>query len=96
MKHLDEDVTHLKQNLKKQNYHLFILKVVSILGCVRHQGIIVNNLKRFIAREIHFSSTRYTFWENGKHYVRISLALDDKQLEEATERLTDLANMYNG
>ncbi|WP_367121413.1 aminotransferase class I/II-fold pyridoxal phosphate-dependent enzyme [Staphylococcus capitis] len=36
------------------------------------------------------------FGKNGKHYVRISLALEDKQLEEATERLTDLANMYNG
>lgn len=36
------------------------------------------------------------FGKNGNHYVRISLALDDKQLEEATERLTDLANMYNG
>ena len=30
------------------------------------------------------------FGENGKHYVRISLALDDKWLEEAASRLIDL------
>lgn len=35
------------------------------------------------------------FGENGNDYVRISLALDDKQLEEAAERLTQLANMYD-
>lgn len=34
------------------------------------------------------------FGENGKHYVRISLALDDKWLEEAASRLMDLADMY--
>lgn len=35
------------------------------------------------------------FGENGKHYVRISLALEDTLLDEAARRLTDLADMYN-
>lgn len=34
------------------------------------------------------------FGENGKHYVRISLALEHDQLEEAGQRLTQLAYLY--
>ncbi|MBO0928173.1 aminotransferase class I/II-fold pyridoxal phosphate-dependent enzyme [Staphylococcus sp. 30400_3112M30941] len=35
------------------------------------------------------------FGENGNHYVRISLALDNQQLDEAATRLTDLAYLYH-
>lgn len=35
------------------------------------------------------------FGENGNRYVRISLALDDQQLEEAATRLTDLTYLYH-
>lgn len=34
------------------------------------------------------------FGENGNRYVRISLALDDQQLEEAATRLTELVYLY--
>lgn len=34
------------------------------------------------------------FGENGNQYVRVSLALDDKQLEEAANRLTQLRYLY--
>lgn len=34
------------------------------------------------------------FGENGKDYVRISLALEDKQLEEAAQRLIELKYLY--
>lgn len=34
------------------------------------------------------------FGENGNRYVRISLALDDQQLDEAAIRLTELAYLY--
>ncbi|MCU5745381.1 aminotransferase class I/II-fold pyridoxal phosphate-dependent enzyme [Staphylococcus sp. SQ8-PEA] len=34
------------------------------------------------------------FGENGRNYVRVSLALDDAQLEEAARRLKTLAPMY--
>lgn len=34
------------------------------------------------------------FGDNGNYYVRISLALDDQQLEEAATRLTDLTYLY--
>lgn len=35
------------------------------------------------------------FGENGRHYVRISLALNDKDLAEAAERLASLAHLYD-
>ncbi|UDI77435.1 aminotransferase class I/II-fold pyridoxal phosphate-dependent enzyme [Staphylococcus taiwanensis] len=35
------------------------------------------------------------FGENGRHYVRISLALDDEQLAEAAKRLASLSYLYN-
>ena len=34
------------------------------------------------------------FGQNGKHYVRISLALDDQLLEEAAQRLATLTHLY--
>lgn len=34
------------------------------------------------------------FGDNGNHYVRISLALDNQQLDEAATRLTDLTYLY--
>ena len=34
------------------------------------------------------------FGENGRNYVRLSLALPDEQLETAAERLATLANLY--
>nr|WP_263314968.1 aminotransferase class I/II-fold pyridoxal phosphate-dependent enzyme [Mammaliicoccus sp. Marseille-Q6498] len=34
------------------------------------------------------------FGDNGKNYVRISLALDDKQIQEGAERLQNLAHLY--
>jgi len=36
-----------------------------------------------------------SFGENGRHYVRISLALNDKDLAEAAERLASLAHLYD-
>ena len=35
------------------------------------------------------------FGENGRHYVRISLALDDQLLTEAAKRLASLSYLYN-
>ncbi|MCI2946858.1 aminotransferase class I/II-fold pyridoxal phosphate-dependent enzyme [Staphylococcus caledonicus] len=35
------------------------------------------------------------FGENGRHYVRISLALNDNDLAEAAERLASLAHLYD-
>ena len=35
------------------------------------------------------------FGDNGKHYVRISLALDEAQLSEAAQRLSDIAYLYH-
>ena len=34
------------------------------------------------------------FGENGRHYIRLSLALEDAQLDEAMERLSSLAQLY--
>ena len=34
------------------------------------------------------------FGENGRHYIRVSLALEDDQLDEAMERLSSLASLY--
>lgn len=34
------------------------------------------------------------FGENGRHYIRVSLALEDAQLDEAMERLSSLASLY--
>ncbi|UIK48813.1 aminotransferase class I/II-fold pyridoxal phosphate-dependent enzyme [Staphylococcus pettenkoferi] len=34
------------------------------------------------------------FGENGRHYIRVSLALEDAQLDEAMERLSSLALLY--
>ncbi|MDK8646138.1 aminotransferase class I/II-fold pyridoxal phosphate-dependent enzyme [Staphylococcus condimenti] len=34
------------------------------------------------------------FGDNGNHYVRVSLALDDEQLDEAAKRLKSLSTMY--
>ncbi|WP_145467056.1 aminotransferase class I/II-fold pyridoxal phosphate-dependent enzyme [Staphylococcus pettenkoferi] len=34
------------------------------------------------------------FGENGRHYIRVSLALEDAQLNEAMERLSSLAPLY--
>lgn len=34
------------------------------------------------------------FGEHGKHYVRISLALDDASLLEAAERIQSLKHLY--
>lgn len=34
------------------------------------------------------------FGENGRHYIRVSLALEDDQLDEAMERLSSLAPLY--
>ena len=34
------------------------------------------------------------FGENGRHYIRVSLALEDAQLNEAMERLSSLASLY--
>ena len=34
------------------------------------------------------------FGENGRHYIRLSLALEDAQLDKAMERLSSLAQLY--
>lgn len=34
------------------------------------------------------------FGENGRHYVRVSLALDDNDLDEAAARLSQLSDLY--
>ena len=34
------------------------------------------------------------FGDNGKYYVRLSLALSEEQLETAAKRLSTLTNLY--
>ena len=71
-----------------------ILKAVSIHGYV-HLQVDSETFEQYLLKEKSILvAPGIPFGENGKHYVRISLALDDKWLEEAASRLIDLADMY--
>ena len=58
--------------------------------------MIVNHFEQYLLKEQSILvAPGIPFGENGRHYVRISLALDDQLLTEAAKRLASLSYLYN-
>ena len=63
--------------------------------CLQKPGYDSEQFEQFLVKEKSILvAPGKPFGENGNRYVRISLALDDQQLDEAAIRLTELAYLY--
>lgn len=65
-------------------------------GFKHHPGYDSESFEQYLLKEQSILvAPGIPFGENGRHYVRISLALNDQLLTEAAKRLASLSYLYN-